>query len=273
MFGFDEAGDGPLVLLLPALSSISTRGEMRPLMERLASKFRVVAIDWPGFGTKPRPRVRWTPDALSAFLEHVFQEVISRPHAVVAAGHAATYVLHYLGHHVGIIDRLVLIAPTWRGPLPTMAGGDRPFFAKIRGAIEMPGIGPLLYRLNVNRFVVSKMVAGHVYSDASWLTGERLVVKRQVIDAPGARFASAAFVTGSLDRVASRTEFLALAVRAATPTLLVYGAETPSRSRAEMEALAALPGIRSARLSRGKLAVHEEFPDDVSAAVTPFISQ
>ena len=86
VFGLDEAGDGPLVFLLPALSSISTRGEMRPLMERLASKFCVVAIDWPGFGTKPRPRVRWTPDALSAFLEHVFQEVISRPHAVVAAG-------------------------------------------------------------------------------------------------------------------------------------------------------------------------------------------
>ena len=259
VFGLDEAGDGPLVLLLPALSSISTRGEMRPLIERLASKFRVVAIDWPGFGTKPRPRVRWTPDVLSAFLEHVFQEVISRPHAVVAAGHAATYVLHYAVHHVRMVDRLVLIAPTWRGPLPTMAGGDRPFFAMIRGAIEMPGIGPLLYRLNVNRYVVSKMVAGHVYSDASWLTGERLVEKRQVIDAPGARFASAAFVTGSLDRVASRTDFLALAVRAATPTLIVYGAETPSRSRAEMEALAALPGVRSARLSRGKCRCTKNF--------------
>ena len=217
VFGLDEGGDGPLVVLLPALSSISTRGEMRPLMERLASKFRVVAIDWPGFGTKPRPRVRWTPDTLSAFLEHVFQEVISCPHAVVAAGHAATYVLHYVGPHVGMVDRLVLIAPTWRGPLPTMAGGDRRFFVKIRGAIEMPGIGPLLYQLNVNRFVVSKMVAGHVYSDASWLTGERLVEKRQVIDAPGARFASAAFVTGSLDRVASRTDFLALADRARCP--------------------------------------------------------
>jgi hypothetical protein len=40
-----------------------------------------------------------------------------------------------------------------------------------------------------------------------------------------------------------------------------YGAETPPRSRAEMEALAALPNIRSVRLPRGKLAVHEEFPD------------
>ena len=55
VLGLDEAGDVPSVLLLPALSSISTRGEMHPLMERLASQFRVVAIDWPGFGTRSRP--------------------------------------------------------------------------------------------------------------------------------------------------------------------------------------------------------------------------
>ena len=55
VLGLDEAGSGPLVLLLPALSSISTRSEMRPLMKRLASHFHAVSIDWPGFGTHPRP--------------------------------------------------------------------------------------------------------------------------------------------------------------------------------------------------------------------------
>src|SRR5580692_8722139 len=70
VLGLDEAGSGPLLLLLPALSSISTRAEMHPLMERLAAQFRVVALDWPGFGTAPRPDLRWTPDALSAFLDH-----------------------------------------------------------------------------------------------------------------------------------------------------------------------------------------------------------
>ena len=84
----------------------------------------------------------------------------------------------------------------------------------------MPGIGSLLYRLNVNSFVVGKMVAGHVYSDSNWLSGERLIQKRQVMAAPGARFASAAFVTGALDRVSSRADFLALAVRAAVPIFL-----------------------------------------------------
>ena len=49
--GVDRLGVGPTVLLLPALSSISTRREMRLLQERLASNFTTVAIDWPGFGT------------------------------------------------------------------------------------------------------------------------------------------------------------------------------------------------------------------------------
>jgi pimeloyl-ACP methyl ester carboxylesterase len=272
VLGLDEAGDGALVLLLPALSSISTRGEMRPLMKRLQSQFRVVTIDWPGFGTRSRPNLRWTPDALSNFLEYAFDQVVGRPHGVVAAGHAASYVLYCAARLSSITDRLVLIAPTWRGPLPTMANGDRPFFAKIRHAIETPGIGPLLYRLNVNSYVVGKMVAGHVYSDKNWLSGERLVEKRRVIQASGARFASAAFVTGALDRVTNRADFLALAARSTVPILLVYGAETPPRSRSEMEALAALPNVRTEQTTHGKLSVYEEFPDEVAAFVGPFFS-
>jgi hypothetical protein len=42
--GVDRAGTGPALLLLPALSSISTRAEMRPLQERLASSFATVAV-------------------------------------------------------------------------------------------------------------------------------------------------------------------------------------------------------------------------------------
>jgi len=72
--------------------------------------------------------------------------------------------------------------------------------------------------------------SGHVYSDPTRLSGERLIEKRQVMDAPGARFASAAFVTGALDRISSRADFLALAASAAVPILLIYGAETPWRS-------------------------------------------
>ena len=78
---------------------------------------------------------------------------------------------------------------------------------------------------------------------------------RRGVRAPGARFASVRFVTGRLDPLDSRDELLALAGRTSVPTLLLYGAETPLRSRAEMEALAAVSGIRSIVLPRGKLSV------------------
>jgi pimeloyl-ACP methyl ester carboxylesterase len=117
------------------------------------------------------------------------------------------------------------------------------------------------------------MGAGHVYADCGFLAGERLREKLAVTRASGARFASVRFVTGRLDPLRSRDEFLDLARRAAAPILLTYGAETPPRSRAEMEALAALPNVRTVQLPRGKLGVHEEFPDAAVEAITPFLRE
>ena len=270
--GLDEAGSGRSVVLLPALSSISTRAEMRPLLERLALHFRVRSVDWPGFGDLPRGRLDSSPLLLSEFLDCFLQNG-EPPHAVVAAGHAATYALHHVVQHAGTVDRLILIAPTWRGPLPTMMGGPRAWFASVRSAFDRRGVGALLYRINVSPIVIKAMAREHVYDDPMWLTGERLAAKLAVTRAPGARHGSVRFVTGALDRVGSRADFLELARRAAVPLLVVYGARTPPKSRAEIEALAELPGVRSHCLARGKLSVHEEFPDEVAQLVSSFIGE
>ena len=58
----DWRGEGPTILLLPALSSISTRHEMHPLQERLSANYRTVSTDWPGFGDQPRPRLDRRPE-------------------------------------------------------------------------------------------------------------------------------------------------------------------------------------------------------------------
>ena len=271
--GADARGNGPKVLLLPAPSSISSRREMHPLQERLAVRYSTLAVDWPGFGEAPRPQLDWTPDAYAAFLAFVLNSVMPYPHAIIAAGHAATYVLTHAASASAQPTRLVLVAPTWRGPLPTMAGGHRPFFDRLCRLVDRATVGPLIYRLNVNPFVVRRMGAGHVYSDPAFLDEERLRQKLAVVRADGARFASARFVTGRLDPLASREAFLDVARRAGAPILLVYGADTPPKSRAEMEALAAVSGVRTARLPRGKLAVHEEFPDTTLSAIEPFLAE
>jgi pimeloyl-ACP methyl ester carboxylesterase len=269
----DSSGTGPPLLLLPALSSISTRHEMRPLAELLARQYSTLCVDWPGFGAHARPRVDWTPDAYLAFLEFVLTSVVPHPYAIISAGHAASYVLKYAASAPLAATRLVLIAPTWRGPLPTMLDRRPPFLDRLCRLVDLAGIGPLVYRLNVNQFMLRHMAAGHVYTEPAFLTGERLRHKLDVVRAPGARFASVRFVTGRLDPLDSRDELLALGRRMRVPTLVLYGAETPPRSRAEMEALAAVSGIRSVVLARGKLSVHEEFPGTTFEAMAPFLRE
>ena len=269
--GVDRSGSGPTVLLLPALSSISTRREMRLLQERLASNFTTVAVDWPGFGDEPRPAIHWRPDAYLAFVRYLLTEAVPRPNATVAAGHAASYALAVGAAAPNSTGPLCLIAPTWRGPLPTMMGGKRKLGEWIARVGDLPVLGQLLYRLNVNPQVVRTMARGHVYVDRDWLQGERLAQKMTVVRATGARHASIRFVTGMLDLMTSRSDFLEAARQFKEPILVLYGAATPRRSKAEMQALAILPNVCSVELPSGKLGVHEEFPDEVARAVKSFL--
>ena len=71
--------------------------------------------------------------------------------------------------------------------------------------------------------------------------------------------------------MATREAFLIAAQQVNDPTMVVYGAETPPRSRAEMEALASLPNVVAAVVPHAKLAVHEEFPDQVTAIIKIFL--
>jgi pimeloyl-ACP methyl ester carboxylesterase len=269
--GVTRLGAGPTLLLLPALSSISTREEMRPLQTLLAASFATVSVDWPGFGDQPRPFIDWRPDAYRAFLSHVLAEVAPHPCATIAVGHAAAYALQQAEKAPGSAGALILVAPTWRGPLPTMSGKPPASFEAVARLVDARGIGAFVYALNVNPLVVMKMARGHVYGDARFLTAQRLAEKLKVTRAPGARHASVRFVTGLLDPFANRAAFLAEARKVQDPILVLYGAATPRKSRAEMEALAALPGVQKRILPRGKLAVQEEDPAAVETAIRTFL--
>jgi pimeloyl-ACP methyl ester carboxylesterase len=269
--GVTRLGAGPTLLLLPALSSISTREEMRPLQTLLASSFATVSVDWPGFGDQPRPFVDWRPDAYRAFLNHLLTEIAPHPRATIAVGHAAAYALQQAEKAPGSAGALILIAPTWRGPLPTMSGKPPASFKAFAQLVDAKGIGAFVYALNVNPLVVAKMARGHVYGDARFLTQQKLFEKLKVTRAAGARHASVRFVTGLLDPSVSRAAILAGARQVKDPILVLYGAATPRKSRSEMEALAALPGAQKRVLPRGKLAVQEEHPAPVAEAVRAFL--
>ena len=131
-------GKGASVLMLPALSPISTPSEMLPLQQRLGSWFTTLAIDWVEFGDRPRPPLSWSPEIYRSFLAYLLDKVVPRPFATIAAGHAAAYCLDAAAARPGSTGRLCLIAPTWCGPLPTMIGRKHPMFVQICRTVDWP---------------------------------------------------------------------------------------------------------------------------------------
>jgi pimeloyl-ACP methyl ester carboxylesterase len=266
---FETIGTGSPLLILPAFSSVSMRGEMGELANLLAPCFQVTVIDWPGFGQSSRPSLNYRPEIYQQFLEDFIATVFTTPITVVAAGHAATYVLQLAQKQPDVFTKILLLAPTWRGPLPTM-GANTQVADFVKGLVRSPLVGQALYKLNTAPSFLSWMYRRHVFSDDSKLTPSFIAKKYQTTQKPGARFASAAFVTGNLDAVRQQSDFLTLVQSLSIPIMVVIGESTPPKSRQEMNALAALPGVRSVIIP-GSLGLHEEYPELVFTAVQDFL--
>ncbi|ODA67845.1 Alpha/beta hydrolase family protein [Methyloligella halotolerans] len=269
--GLTRFGQGPTLLMLPALSSISTRRELWGLQQHLGGAFSTIAVDWPGFGDLPRPKLDWRPEHYRKFLRFLAEEY--QPAATIAAGHGAGYCLGQAGEAPGSLGRIVLLSPTWRGPLPTMAGKRMGLFRGLARSVDMPGLGAGVYRMNVNRPVIRMMARGHVYDDPDWLNEERMWEKRRVTEAPGARYCSVRFVAGELDPFLGELDFLKAGQKAQEAMLLLYAKDAPPKSKAEMQLLASLENIQGLELSSGKLSFYEEFPDVTAQAIMSWLSE
>ncbi len=265
---YETLGSGTPVLLLPAFSTVSTRGEMQGIAEQLAPHFQVVAIDWLGFGQSDRPALNYQPTLYRQLLQDFVRSQFHQPIAVVAAGHAAGYAMQ-AAQQPNLFSKLVLVAPTWKGPLCAM-GAPTPVRDGVRELVRSPGLGQFLYGLNTTPGFLKFMYRRHVFVNEARLTPDFIAAKHQITQQPGARFAPAAFVTGTLDPVADRDEFLTVGRFLTMPTLVVIGEQSPPQSKAEMEALATLPNIQSVRLP-GTLGMHEEEASEVAAIVLPFL--
>ncbi|WP_375464462.1 alpha/beta fold hydrolase [uncultured Methylobacterium sp.] len=263
----DEVGAGPEALLLPALSTISSRAEMRDLAGALGDDHRCLVPDWPGFGDRPRGRLPLSPATLHAFLDALLAAAPG-PYALgIAAGHAAGYLVAAARRHPGTFARLVLVAPTWRGPLPTAMGPERQgLFTAIRRAVEAPLLGDALYGLNIRPSVIGRMMRAHVYADPGRVTEAVIAGKHAVTCQPGARFGTAAFVTGGLDPVGTRDAFLDLFGPSLPPIRVLRPEHAPGRSGAEMDALVGSGRVAGVSVP-GALSPHEEYPEAVAAAI------
>ncbi|WP_404785116.1 alpha/beta fold hydrolase [Altericista sp. CCNU0014] len=268
---YDRRGEGSPVLLLPAFSTVSSRKEWETVAQILSAACEVTCVDWPGFGESDKAAIAYNAVLYEAFLPDFATACFDRPLTVVAAGHAAGYALQLAQRLPKQVARLVLVAPTWRGPLPTM-GASEAIARSVETLVRTPWVGQLLYYLNTRPSFLKWMYGRHVFADAQKLTPDFIAAKYATTQQRGARFGPAAFVTGGLDPVTNRGAFLQLFSGLRARCLVVIGADSPPKSKAEMEAIAA---IASAQIQShpGSLGLHEEYGAEVAALIQTFLQQ
>lgn len=259
---YEVQGHGRTCLLLPAFSTVCSRAEVAALAAQLATQFQTITLDWPGFGDSDRPKLDYSPSLYHQFLQDFIRDCVPQPSILLATGHSAGYALKAMETHG--FAQLILVAPTWRGPLPTMVQGQKPWFAAIRGLVRTPILGQGLYQLNTTKGFLRMMYRRHVYADIQKITPELIDRKQQIAQQPGARYAPVAFVTGGLDPVIDRASFQKS--WPSQPVLLIIGADSPPKSLAEMQAMATLPHTTTLTLP-GTLGLHEENAAAVAEAI------
>ena len=122
---YETIGAGNPVLLLPAFSTVSSRTEMKGIANILATQYQVTVLDWLGFGESQCPPVDYSPVLFQQLLGDFVKSIFNSPIILIAAGHASGYALRFTQDNPEIVSKLILIAPTWQGPLRVMGLPDR----------------------------------------------------------------------------------------------------------------------------------------------------
>ncbi|KAK9090731.1 hypothetical protein Sjap_023908 [Stephania japonica] len=277
--------------------------------------WRATIVDWPGLGFSDRPKIDYDADVMESFLvefinapdsplrrsgnggREMFISYTSYsdstpwlPHSllggmpyselvVFGGGHAATIALRAAKKGLLRASAIAAVAPTWAGPLPIVFGRDSNMEARygvLRGTLRAPALGWMMYNVLVsNEKSIQSQYKSHVYADPENVTPGIVESRYALTKRKGARYVPAAFLTGRLDPVGSREEFLELfaAVEGKIPILVVSTSGAPKRSKAEMDALNGAKGVAKFVEVLGALLPQEEYPSAVASELYKFLEE
>lgn len=278
------------ILMIPTISDVSTVEEWRAVAKDIVRRsgrinWRATIVDWPGLGHSDRPTLEYNADVMENFLI----QFVNAPNSplsnsgselvIFGGGHAATLALRAAGRGQVAPSAIAAVAPTWAGPLPIVFGRGSDMesrYGLLRGTLRAPAVGWMMYNMLVsNEKAIQSQYKSHVYADPDNVTPGIIESRYALTKRKGARFVPAAFLTGLLDPVQSREEFLALFAEldGKIPIMAVSTASAPKRSKAEMDALKGAKGVSKFVEVPGALLPQEEYPLTVSEELYKFLHE
>ncbi|KAH7529084.1 hypothetical protein FEM48_Zijuj05G0146600 [Ziziphus jujuba var. spinosa] len=289
------------------------RSVARDIVQRVGKfNWRATIVDWPGLGYSDRPKLEYNADVMEKFLVDFINAPdgpinglgeygnlcllglgCSVSHTLVSAqvsntendlvvfggGHAATLTIRAAKQGFLKPQAIAAIAPTWAGPLPIVFGRDSSMetrYGLLRGTLRAPAVGWMMYNMLVsNEKAIESQYKSHVYANPENVTPDIIETRYALTKRKGARYAPAAFLTGLLDPVQSREEFLDLfaAMEGKIPVAVLSTEGSPKRSKAEMEALRGAKGVSKFIEIPGALLPQEEYPIKVVEELYRFLQE
>ncbi|CAI9757537.1 unnamed protein product [Fraxinus pennsylvanica] len=259
---------------------------LKKLLGKMGVSIGVLGIvDWPGLGYSDRPKLDYNADVMEKFLV----DFISAPDSpivssasdndcvVFGGGRAATIAVRAAKKGLVKPKAIAAVAPAWACPLPIVFGRDSSMesrYGLLRETLRAPAVGWMMYNVLVsNEKAIQSQYKSHVYANPENVTPSIVESRYALTKQKGARYVPAAFMTGLLDPVNSREEFVELfaGLKEDIPVLVMSTASAPKRSKAEMESLRGAKGVSKFVEVPGALLPQEEYPQIVAEEIYRFL--
>ena len=142
-----ERGEGRPLLLLHGNGAMVQDFEISGILEQLAQRYRVIAVDRPGFGHTNRPRSqRWTPAAQAELVHKALVQLEIKDAIVVGHSWGTLVALSLALDHPADVRSLVLLSGYYFPSLRADVLASLPSAAPIIGDLLSYTVAPLLGR-------------------------------------------------------------------------------------------------------------------------------
>jgi pimeloyl-ACP methyl ester carboxylesterase len=239
---------------------LSDRDEWEAVAAGLSDRFRVLALDLPGFGESEKPtpnRFGYDFDRFAEALVDVAGALDAAPLSVCGHGLGAAIAIALAERHPTMVERLVLVAPPIYGGQPV----------SMSRAFALPVVGPSAFKQLYGRRALAWHFGRDVFSVGK-PSKERMERLFEAFNAPAAREAAVATLEALRDTRAVEARL----ARVSSPTLVVWGRRDALAPPGVARKLAkALPDARLELLECGHSPA-EELPDRFAELVLEFLS-
>lgn len=207
--------EAPPLVLVHGIYATASNWEMRAVHKYFAEKYRVYTPDLLGFGLSDHPAIYYDDNLYIEFLTDFVAEVVGSRTAVIASSLGATYTVSAAARRPDLFGPLVLIEPVGIHQRSCEAG----ILGKLSNAIlRSQVLGEFLFNLLVSKPGLRWFLKSQVFLDSARVTDDLVQIQYDLGHQPNARFAPAAFISGTLNRNI-RDEFAGLE----GPVLLIWG--------------------------------------------------